>query len=229
MSNKVKVPIVEAMLRLSRRWAAASFLAAVVTTLVGCATKDATAKAPQPKNGIAEYRQIVDESSKEIQTALRALDQVSAQTKTCPPKVITAFAKEAQRLQVDSIKVRSRTQALQARGDAYFENWHENMVRLKDPKIRALAEQHRPELQQNFEKIKVASKQTGDAFRPFLAGLRKLSGELENDPSAVGAEVNRELIRSTGEKGREVLQSLANVRQELDAMTAIITPTKSTK
>ncbi len=208
------------------RRATLSLLAGVVTTLAGCATKDATTKVPQPKNGIAEYRMIVGESIQGIEAALRALDQVNAQTQSCPPKVIAAFSKEVERLQVNSIKVRSRTQALQARGDAYFEHWHENMVRMKDPKIRALAEQHRPELQQNFEKIKVASKQTGDAFRPFLSGLRQLCSALEENPGAAGADATRDLMRTTGEKGREVIQSLASIREELNTMTATLTPTK---
>jgi hypothetical protein len=214
------------MSSLASRRSAVSWLAAAAMMLAGCATKDTASQAPQPKNGIAEYREIVGESRKSIAAALHALDRVAAHTNRCPPRICAAFAEEVQRLQVGSVRVRARSQAMQARGDAYFENWHENLARLKDPRVRALAGQHRPELQERFARIKLASQQAGNAFRPLLAGLRKLQGALESDPATVGTVSTKDLSRTTKENGRQVEQALAVIGEELKAMTVMLTPTK---
>jgi hypothetical protein len=155
-----------------------SLLAAVAASLIGCATRDAVSNAPRPGDGIAEYRQIVDEGLKAMGAALASLDRVSTQTNRCSARVLAVFSKEVERLEVDSLRVRARSQAMQARGEAYFEHWHETLARVEDPRVRELAAQHRPQLQQSFANIKLASETTRDVFKPFLAGLRRLQTAL---------------------------------------------------
>jgi hypothetical protein len=202
-------------------------LAAVAIALAGCATQDAAPNAPRAGGGIAEYRQIVDEARSAMGAALRSLDRVSAQTNHCPPRVLAGFSKELQRLEVESIRLRARSQAMQARGDAYFENWHENLARVTDPKVRELAAQRRPELQRSFANIKRSSEDTRQTFKQFLSGLRKLQTALENDPDAVATDATRDLMRSTRDLGGQVDQGIAAVGAELKAMSAMLTPVKS--
>jgi len=200
--------------------------AVVVTALTGCASKDSASIVPQPKNGIAEYQDIVAASQKSLGGALRSLDKVSAQPENCPPKVRTAFAQKVQGLQVESVRVRARSQALLARGEKYFEHWHDNLSRMKDPRVKELARQHRPELQEHFAKLKELSQETGKTFRPFLANLRTLQGMLDEEPGKAGAEATKELIQTTQKDGRQVEQLLAKCGEELKAMTLLLTPAK---
>jgi Skp family chaperone for outer membrane proteins len=202
------------------------FVAAVLTTLTSCATRDAASNPPEPKNGIAEYGEIVAASQKALGAVLQSLEQVGAQTQSCPPKLCAAFARQVQGLEVESIRVRARSQAILARGDAYFEHWQENLLRLKDPRVRELAEQHRPELQQHFASIKGLAQNTREAFKPFLANLRSLQGGLDSDPARVQTDATKGLIQTTKEKGRQVEQLLASIAGELKAMTVILTPAK---
>jgi hypothetical protein len=202
-------------------------LTVVGLALGGCATPEASGSSPKPGEGIARYRQLVRESGMAIAAMGSALDRVGAQTNRCPAGLVKAFSREVQRLQAESIRVRSRSQAIQARGDAYFQNWQENLASVKDPQVRALADERRPQLQDCFARIKMGSQKAGEAFRPFLAGLRKLQNALETDAGSVGAQSTRELIRSTREQGGKVEQALTGIGQELDAMTALVTPAKS--
>jgi hypothetical protein len=207
-----------------------ALLAVGVALLPGCATKEAGDAAPRPGAGLAEYQQLVRESRDGIARAVELLDRVSAQTNHCPAKMVRAFAREVETLQVESVRVRSRSQAIQARGDAYFNHWEENLVQVKDAQVRALAEQHRPQLHDGFARIKLASQRAGEGFKPFLSGLRKLENALENDAGSVGTTPTRELIRATREKGGQVSEALAAIGQELGAMSALLTPAKlSTK
>jgi hypothetical protein len=230
LSDDSIAEILLAMTNLSMRHFALLLAAVILPVLAGCTTQDRTGKAPPPRNGITEYRELADESMKLIEGTIRALDRVSAQTKVCPPKVFAAFAEEVEKLQAESVTVRARSQAIQARGDAYFENWRENLARVHDPRVRDLAERHRPELQQRFTNVKTRSQQAGNTFRAFLAGLRRLQSTLESDAAAVAGDPTRELLRTVKENGRQVQQSLTAIREELEAMTALLTPAKpSTK
>jgi hypothetical protein len=203
-------------------------LAILVTYSAGCATKDASDTPPKPRHGIVEYRRIAIDSLKAVDRVLHSLDSVAAQTDLCPPKALAAFSRELERLQVESVQLRARSKAMQARGDAYFDNWEENLARMKDPRIRELAKQHHLELQQDFVTIKLHSQKVSDAFRPFLSGLRKIQSRLENDPAAVSTEFGKDLIRTTRHDGQQVEHGIMAVRDKLDAMAALLTPAKTT-
>jgi hypothetical protein len=206
---------------------AGTFLAVLAMALAGCATNDVGGSAPQPRNGIAEYQQIAAAAQKSVRTALNALDRVSARTYPVPPRVVKAFSEEVERLEIGSVQVRARSQAIQARGNAYFEHWQENLARMKNPRVRELAAEHRASLEQSFGKIKLASQQTRQVFDQFLAGLHKLRTALENDPDTMTASSTQELVRATAQQGRQVEQGLAGIRDELNEMTAMLTPTKT--
>jgi hypothetical protein len=206
--------------------AAAILLSAVVIMAAGCAARDKTVVQGKPGQGIQEFRQMTCSADKAVEAALQALERVSAATPTCPPDVTAALSKEVERLEVDSLQVRAHAQALLARGDAYFANWQEQMTAVRDPQVRALAQEHRQALETCFGRVKEMCGQTRTSFRPFLSGLRRLRASLEQDPGAVGSGPAKEWIGTTREQGRQVRQSFAAILRELDAMTQLITPVK---
>jgi hypothetical protein len=209
------------------RIAIASFAVAATFLLGGCATKDSAESAPRPGSGIEEYRQLTGEAATAVRAALVALDKVSAASNPCPPKLVTAYVNEVQRLHVDSLRIRARGQAIRARGDAYFADWTENMARIQDPQIRERAERFRPELQECFSRIKLVSEQAGTAFKPFMSGLRMLRIQLDKPPPAIADDTTKDLIRTTREHGGEVLQALSGIDKELDTITRLLTPRKT--
>jgi hypothetical protein len=194
----------------------------VVSLLCGCATKEPSTTVPGEQNGIIEYQQITLDAMAAVKRALQSLDQVAAQASPCPTNIVDGFADEVQSLQVDSTQVRAHAQAIQARGDAYFDNWSENLAHVKDPQVRQRAEQYHPQLQQSFSKIKLTSQEAGAAFRSFFAGLRKLRTSLEKDPGVIGSDSSKDLIRTTRTNGEQVLQLLGSIKAELETMQTML-------
>ena len=128
------------------------------------------------------------------------------------------------RIEVDSIKVRARTHAMRARGDAYFEHWREYLATVKNQQVRNLAEEHQPELKQSFEQLHLAATQVREGFRPFLSDLQKLRAVLEADPTLARIDAQKDLILAAKDKGRQVQQGLERVLAEMNSMTALLTP-----
>jgi hypothetical protein len=210
----------------SRKRLPALTLAAAVLA-AGCASKDhsnQTTPSARPGSGIAEYRQVATNAQTAVRAALTSLGTVSAQSDRCAPEVLTSFSAEVRRLQVESIQLRARSEAMQSRGDAYFDHWHERLARIQDPEVRKLAQQNRPQLQQSFAEIKRLSQDGRQAFKPFIAGLRQLRNALEHDPASLPGADTQSLITTTRENGQRVEQCLAGIERELDSMSAVITP-----
>jgi hypothetical protein len=192
---------------------------------VGCASTDTEAPGPRPRDGIAEYRQVAVEAKKVMQGTLSSLAAVSAQPNRCAPDVLAAFSAATQRLQVESIPLRERAQAMQARGDAYFDQWEKHVAQVKDPAVRAAAEREHPRLEESFHRIKAISQEAREAFGPFQTSLRKARNALENDPACVAAGPTQDQITSAKQNGEHVQQCLDRIIAELDSMRAMLTPT----
>ena len=181
----------------------------------GCAT--------QKFSGIEEYKQLTRRASTAVQNAVHSLESVSSSPAQPTPKAIANLQRDIQRLQVDSVQVRARARAIRARGDAYFADWSENIAKIKDPKVQAAAARSRPQLEESFNKIKLASQQAGAAFDPFLSGLQKLRVELELHPDAIAGPTDQQLARVTLDHGHEVLVQLARINSELQNIITLLT------
>jgi hypothetical protein len=197
---------------------------AVAAFLIGCASTGTVQKEPTPRQDFIEYRQIVVLSMNQVNATLRSLDEISMQANRDPRPAYAAFAKAVHRIEVDSIKVRAHTQAMRARGDAYFEHWEEALAGSKNEEVRKLAEERRPELKRDFEQAQLASQQVREAFRPFLSDLQKLRAVLEADPTLAHIDAQKGLILAAKEKGRQVQQGLDRILAEMNSMTALLRP-----
>ena len=198
--------------------------AAVVAALIGCATTETGPNAPTPRADFIEYRQIVVQSMALMDAMLRSLDEISVQAHRDPRPAYATFAKGVHRLEVDSIKVRARVQAMRARGDAYFEHWREYLATVKNQQVRNLAEEHQPELKQSFEQLHLAATQVREGFRPFLSDLQKLRAVLEADPNLAHIDAQKGLILAAKDKGRQVQQGLDRILAEMNTMMASLRP-----
>jgi hypothetical protein len=193
-------------------------LAIALGVIAACATRDYVEPTPKPGSRVREYRQLASQSILAVLDALRSLEQVSAQGDQCAPKLVNAFAEQVEQLQVKSLRVRARAQAIQARGDAYFEAWAKpgNDGQSSQPP------EHFPELRESFTNTKVASQQAGDAFRSFLSGLRALRGDLLADSAALKTDKAKDLVRTTREHGLNVLQKLGVLTDELQVLGRLL-------
>jgi len=207
---------------------AALVAALLLSLLAGCATHDSTASAPRPGSGAEEYRRLTSESAAGVLEALRRLEDVDAQANRCPPKVVAAFANEVEQLQVESIKVRARAQAIQARGEAYLEAW----TAAGNPGIESPprpAAEHMPQVRESFARIKLISQETGQAFRQFFSDLRQLRADLETDPGVIETAKTKDLIRRTRDHGGQVLRNLGVLRHELQALRPLLVQPQAAK
>jgi hypothetical protein len=176
--------------------------------------------------GVMAYQESVAQAKAEVANALASLDKVNAQAAAAPAGVVEDFSAEVGRLEVNSTQIRARVQAIQARGDAYFNDWSNSISKIKNSRVRELAELHHADLEQSFLRIKAGSQRAGAAFKPFLAGMRTLRVRLELQPSVITEAPVRNLISVTFAQGRQTIEELEGVNFELQGVVAMLTPPK---
>ncbi len=195
---------------------------AVAAVVLGCASTGSSRKEPTPRDDFIECRQIVVRAMAGVDTALHALDRISVEANQNPRAAYQAFAKSVHRLEVGSIKVRTRMEAMRARGDAYFEHWETYLAGVENEQTRRLAKEHRPALKRSFEQAQSAAQQVREGFRPFLSDLQKLRAVLEAQPTLAGIDAQKALILEAKDKGQRVEQGLDRVLAEMNTMMALL-------
>lgn len=173
-----------------------------------------------PPDDLADFQKVAVQARAAFEKASFSLDQVAASGKSCPPPVVASYKKAVADLEVISVQARAKSQAVIARGDAYFEDWEDHVEKVQSLRAQALMEERRPQLQETFNRLKDACAQTHGVFQPFLTGLREVRTVLENNPDSISTEPNQNLIHNTQLHGRDVALCVDAVRKNLDDLVS---------
>ena len=206
------------------KWAAT--IAAAALLLAGCGTTAGYKQADKTGAGIAEMRAEVVNGQKAIDQTVLALEQVAATANTDPRKAFEQYSKSLANLESTAVKTRKRSEEIQARGQAYFKQWEQQLAEVKNPQIRQLAEQQRAKLQATFDTIKQYAEPLKAKFDPWLSDLKDLKTYLSNDLTISGVDAAKSLLAKTQAEGIEIQKSMDALVAELNTVAATLTPAK---
>jgi hypothetical protein len=187
-------------------------LPAALCFLWGCASNGTDVKKPKVGAGVEEYRRLASEAEADIAGALQLVNRVRQQSGSCPPGLVRDFSDEVDKLQVNSIRVRARAEAIQIKGEAYLQAWTTRTGLADQPAPPA---QSMPEIERGFARVKQTSEQIRESLRPFFSNLRKLRSELQADPASVQREETKQLLQTMNGQGGEVLAKLRALGNDL--------------
>jgi len=207
--------------RLAGRCAVLLLLAAALLA-AGCASSGTPRHAGQVGAGIAEFRQLVINTRDAVGTVLRSLDEVATQADHNPRPAFKRFDEALHQLEVVSVKTRARADAMRARGDAYFDEWEEQLSGTNDEQARKTAVERRAQLRTTFAEIRRNSQQVREEFKSFLSNLRDLRILLGNDLTVTGVDAAKPVLLKTKSDGLRVQQSLNKVVAELNSVAATL-------
>jgi hypothetical protein len=205
-------------------------IAVVCGMIAGCATdstssssaKSSTGAIVAPRDDVAEFRKIVVESLKTTKKALESLDAVGVQASADPSAAVTLFGADVQRLEVESVRMRSRALAMERDGEAYFAEWHRKLAAHPNGSVRDSAARNREQLQESFSAMHATSLQLRAAFKPFLSNLRQARNVLAASPDLAGVNSAKPLILASLQTGRDVQARLSALVAELNSISTVL-------
>jgi len=203
-------------------------LSVCVGFVAGCATSGTGSSAPRRGDGLREFQRLVLDLRKDATSTRQAVEALAAATQKNSAAAYARFDKSLQRLEVVSIKARARVEAMEKRGDAYFQEWAEEISGASDEASRRAAKERFAELHRHFEAILKDTGQVRQAFRPFLEGSRRLRTRLGPGPRFEAVEQAKpmcaEIVSDGGQAGEAMDQLLKTLKTAEAAVMAGPTP-----
>jgi len=207
-----------------------SLLAAVgVAALVSGCASTGYQKADKTGAGIAEFRDEVVNLKKAVDSTMALLAQTTENATTDPRKAFAAFAKSVDKVEDARAKAGKRAADVKAAGAAYFKQWEKELANVKNPDIRALAEQRKAKLNEIFAKVGPALETAKADFDPFLSDLKDLRTFLSQDLTIAGVDAAKDILKKTRDHGTKLQGSLDDLIAEMNSVSAQITPAKAVK
>jgi hypothetical protein len=200
-------------------------VAVVTLTLVagwllgGCATSQTHSNVSRPGDGLREYRQLITDLRKATMASRESVQKLSAASVVSSNAAYARFDEALHRLEVDSIKARARTDAMEQRGAAYFDEWADEIAATHDTAEQRAAHARLVELRQHFDAILADIRLARPTFKEYLDDLRSLQSS-----SAVAAAKPKPSLESVIAAGqsaeRQMDKLLSTVQSALAAVMA---------
>jgi uncharacterized protein YerC len=163
-----------------------------------------------------EYRSIVADLQKAVATSRQSAQALAAAPQNKSVVAYRNFNDTVQRLEVGSLKARARAAAMEKRGEAYFEEWAEEIGSSPDQASNQTARERFAQLHQHFDTILDDSRQVRQVFRRFLDGLRGVNASLGEHPTTSAVEMAKPALNKVDSDGREAETSLQHLLATLD-------------
>lgn len=195
-------------------------LVAAIGLIGGCSTPPPpSASAPKPGKGIAEYREVGRVAHQSVDATVKALENLAlSPTQTSVPvAALPKFDKAMSHLEITSIKVRARAEAIIARGESYFEEWRENLAAITNQATAKVETERYNRLFEHFGKVREHSGTVREEFKPFMAKLREFRAAADQHASVISSVELQKQIGDLTNSGRRVLKALDAVGAALNA------------
>ncbi|MCI0748011.1 MAG: hypothetical protein L0Y58_21600 [Verrucomicrobia subdivision 3 bacterium] len=173
-----------------------------------------TRSIPRPGRGIAEYREVTRQAHRAVDGVVDSLETLAQGSGS--ERQLAQFDRAFEQLELTSVQVRARAEAIIARGQNYFDEWKEHLnAATIQPATRAEIDRYQG-LFQHFTRIRQRSSEVREEFRPFMASLRQFRARLDQPFNSTQAGSSPAEIAALTASGRRVLKILESVSEALN-------------
>ena len=203
-----------------------AFTAGVVWLIAGCSSTAGYKKADKAGLDVVQFREKVVLAQTAADDTLKALDQVASTAGTDPRPAFEKYASEVKYLESTDTVVKRSAHATSAQAESYFNHWEQQLAGMNNPEIRALSEQRKLKLQQQFDGLMKTMDSFQTQFDPWLSDLKDLQKYLGTDLTASSVGAARAMFSKVTRTGADVQSTMKALVSELDSFASAITAAK---
>jgi len=192
-------------------------LSPALLLVAGCETSGSGSSAARPGDGIREYRRLATDLRKLVADCVASAEALTKSPEAKAAAAKARFDESVHRLEVASISARARVEAMEKRGEVYFEEWSEEINRSGATDDTRLAE-----LRRHFELILSDTRQVRQKYRPFIDGLRDVRAKLGQSPAPAAIPSVTPALSGITTEGLQVEAALDSLVQTLNAAEAAV-------
>jgi len=184
----------------------------------GCASAPKESAAPKPGSGLAEYREVTRGAHEAVAATVTSLESLSLPEPQplLQHPALAGFDRAFRHLELTSITARARAASIISRGQAYFEEWQENLSAVTNRAEAQVDTERYTRLLGHFERVRQRSEMVRGDFRPFMAKLREFRARLDQPATTDSSATAKRDINGLITDGKRVLQTLEAVSMALN-------------
>jgi hypothetical protein len=172
--------------------------------------------------GLKNTRDGLLQGQKQIDTMSAALGQlVTTQPANLRP-AFDKFTSELSNTQSMAADIRSRADAMKARGAEHLAAWEAEMATISNPQIRALSEERRRAVREKIDSLAGNMRGARESFQPFMKDLEDIQKMLSNDLTGTGVATIKPIADGAIVHKDKVQQHLSAVTKELDEIATAL-------
>ena len=154
----------------------------------GCKTTG-TERAEMAAQSLEALQTDINKTNQQLGVTVAALDDLVSKPKEDLKPQYDTFTKSMDALEAQIAAVKSRSEAMKARGREYFKAWEESSQTVNDPDMKAYSEERRAKLETRYEEVKTNLGATVDQGKKLMDSLRDLRRYLGLDLTANGLKL----------------------------------------
>lgn len=200
-----------------------TILAAALWT-TGCSSSGKQAEeSKQAVQSLSETRKSLESAKAQVDKTVASMNALNSGQDL--KRNFERFGSEIAKTEQDAKRAKERADAMRAKSKQYIAKWEKEMADVKDPQLRASAEQRRARVQQNYDGIANAAKEARAAYEPFMQDLKDLQKALSVDLTPQGVTAAKPVMNRTAAAGKNLNRRIDVVIAELDKVMSGMTPT----
>ena len=197
----------------------AALLALSLTPAMPVRGADSAENAALMKEKIQTLRQECAQGRNQIALTLEELSRLTVAGVDLRPQ-FEKYKAELVKMEAKAASARERAVSMKEKGHAFFGEWEAQVKTIQNDGIRKEAEKRLAKRRKSYGKILSAMGEAKDELVPFMSDLNDIRKLLDGELSASTVSSTKSLIRQANWHGEDVRESLADVEQELDRVSA---------
>lgn len=195
----------------------------LVLFAAGCASVGYK-QAHTTSSSLQNAAQSIDQSIAPLNVVLAALDDLVRN----PDNDITAqfktYSAAVSNLEDSAKDVNLYAQQMQVQGDAYFQNWEEELAKIQSNDIQARSRERKDEMAKQFRSVSDRYLKTRNDLNPFVSGLVDIRTALATDLTQEGLASLNGLLRDANRDADSLRNSMVQLSSEFKAMGVSLSP-----
>ena len=201
-----------------------SVVALTVGFVTGCAS-DNYHKGAGTASALTHSSELITKGNRQIDDSLAALNGLVSNPQPDLRKQFDAFATSVNNLDATAKNVAGETEAMKARGAAYFEGWDKEIATMHNEDIRNRSEARRNEVAERFARISEQYNDARVAFQPYMSDLRDVEKSLSTDLTSGGVSAITEVAGKTTKDAAPLKETMARLSEQFKDLGIAMSPT----
>jgi len=192
--------------------------------IAGCVTTKGYSRAAATAQRIGDLRTEFEVAKVQINLTTDSLNTLVRTQGVDLRPVYAGFVKNLAQLEAEAAKISAGIDSLQARGEAYYTAWEQELPLITDTDLRARNTERLNQSREQFRAVVSTALEARAAFDPFLVELRDVQRALAYDLNPGGVAAMAPSAEQAEQNGIALKAEIDRAIAELDTLTAAISP-----